>query len=76
MLSKAVEELSGRPLKDTDDAIKRMKSLGELRAPIDAFFDAVTVNDDDPKIRANRLCLLGQVRAEMGAVADFSLIEG
>ena len=75
-LFKAVGMLVEKPVKSTDDAINRMKSLGELRAPIDAFFNAVTVNDEDRKIRANRLNLLGQVRAEMEEVADFSLIEG
>ena len=52
-----------------------MAALAELRQPVDAFFDKVTVNADDPELRANRLHLLSQIRSALGAVADFSLIE-
>jgi glycyl-tRNA synthetase beta chain len=53
-----------------------MKSLAGLRAPVDAFFEKVLVNDQDAAVRQNRLRLLAQVRAAMGRVADFSLIAG
>lgn len=53
-----------------------MTALAGLRAPIDAFFERVTVNADDPDIRVNRLRLLAAVRTVMGEVADFSRIEG
>ncbi len=53
-----------------------MAALASLRAPIDAFFDNVTVNDADPAKRAARLALLARVRAAVHAVADFSKIEG
>jgi glycyl-tRNA synthetase beta chain len=54
-----------------------MQALAALRAPIDAFFDKVTVNvQDKPDLRLNRLRLLNQIRATMDAVADFSKIEG
>ncbi len=53
-----------------------MAALASLRAPIDAFFDDVTVNDPDPDKRAARLALLARVRAAVHAVADFSKIEG
>jgi glycyl-tRNA synthetase beta chain len=53
-----------------------MASLASLRAPIDAFFDDVTVNDADAEKRANRLALLDQFRAAVHKVADFSRIEG
>ncbi len=53
-----------------------MAALASLRAPIDAFFDTVTVNDADPAKRAARLALLARVRAAVHAVADFSKIEG
>jgi glycyl-tRNA synthetase beta chain len=53
-----------------------MRALGELRAPVDAFFEKVTVNTDDPALRLNRLRLLGELRAAMHAVADFSRIAG
>ena len=53
-----------------------MTALAGLRAPIDAFFERVTVNADDPDLRVNRLRLLAAVRSVMGEVADFSRIEG
>jgi glycyl-tRNA synthetase beta chain len=53
-----------------------MGALARLRAPVDAFFDKVTVNSDDPAQRANRLRLLSRIRATLGIVADFSKIEG
>jgi glycyl-tRNA synthetase beta chain len=51
-----------------------MAALATLRAPIDAFFDRVTVNDADPAKRAARLALLARVREAVHAVADFSKI--
>ncbi len=53
-----------------------MAALATLRAPIDAFFDSVTVNDPDPERRTARLDLLARVRAAVHNVADFSRIEG
>lgn len=53
-----------------------MAALATLRAPIDAFFETVTVNDVDPARRAARLALLARVRAAVHAVADFSKIGG
>jgi glycyl-tRNA synthetase beta chain len=53
-----------------------MAALANLRAPVDVFFDHVTVNADDADMRANRLKLLGQIRALTLTVADFSKIEG
>ncbi|PTR12646.1 MULTISPECIES: glycine--tRNA ligase subunit beta [unclassified Novosphingobium] len=53
-----------------------MAALALLRAPIDAFFDDVTVNDADAEKRAHRLALLDQFRAAVHKVADFSRIEG
>ena len=53
-----------------------MRALSSLRAPVDAFFDTVTVNADDPALRANRLALLNALRAATREVADFSRIEG
>jgi glycyl-tRNA synthetase beta chain len=52
-----------------------MAALAKLRQPVDAFFDRVTVNTDDPRQRENRLRLLAQIRSALGTVADFSLIE-
>ena len=53
-----------------------MGALAQLRAPVDRFFDEVTVNADDPELRANRLKLLSLIRRAMTAIADFSKIEG
>ena len=53
-----------------------MRALAELRAPVDAFFDKVTVNVPDPAVRANRLALLSEIRAATQTVADFSKIAG
>jgi glycyl-tRNA synthetase beta chain len=53
-----------------------MAALAHLRAPVDAFFDHVTVNCDDKALRANRLRLLSRIRAALNRVADFSKIEG
>lgn len=53
-----------------------MAALATLRAPIDAFFEDVTVNDDDPAKREARLNLLARFTRAVGQVADFSRIEG
>jgi glycyl-tRNA synthetase beta chain len=53
-----------------------MAALATLRAPIDAFFEKVTVNDADPDKRAARLTMLARVRSACNNVADFSKIEG
>ena len=52
-----------------------MKALASLRAPIDAFFDKVTVNDEDAEKRTSRLDLLARFTRAVGQVADFSRIE-
>lgn len=53
-----------------------MNALAELRAPVDAFFEKVTVNVPDPALRQNRLKLLSEIRAATLNVADFSRISG
>jgi glycyl-tRNA synthetase beta chain len=53
-----------------------MAALAQLRRPVDAFFDKVTVNCDDAQRRINRLRLLSAIRATLNRVADFSKIEG
>ena len=55
---------------------KVMSQLAGLRVPIDRFFDKVTVNCEDRKLRVNRLGLLSQIRDTMDQIADFSQIEG
>jgi glycyl-tRNA synthetase beta chain len=68
-------EIAARSL-DADDFSGAMAALAQLRRPVDGFFDRVTVNCDEPDLRANRLRLLSLIRATLGTVADFSRIEG
>jgi len=56
--------------------VEAMGVMAKLRAPVDTFFDKVTVNDKDAKLRENRLKLLARLRATLHQVADFSKIEG
>jgi glycyl-tRNA synthetase beta chain len=53
-----------------------MQALSQLRAPVDAFFEKVTVNSEDKTLRLNRLRLLNALRAAVHKVADFSKIAG
>ena len=53
-----------------------MAVMARLRGPVDAFFDKVTVNVDDPALRRNRLFLLSRLRSTLHLVADFSKVEG
>ena len=50
--------------------------LATLKAPVDAFFDAVLVNDPDEALRNNRLALLARVRTLFTRIADLSLLPG
>ena len=59
-----------------EDFAAAMSALAKLRAPLDAFFEKVTVNADDKNVRANRLALLARLRAATAKVADFSKLEG
>ena len=61
---------------DAEDFSGAMAALASLRAPIDRFFDEVTVNADEENKRAHRLDLLARFRAAVHQVADFSRIEG
>ncbi len=72
---RAVEGHMADHLHDEDFAAA-MGSLAELRPAVDAFFDDVTVNADDPDTRINRLRLLNRLRSAMHQVADFSKISG
>jgi glycyl-tRNA synthetase beta chain len=58
-----------------EDFASAMSAMAKLRPAVDAFFDKVKVNDDDPKVRENRLKLLNEIRAATRAVADFSKIQ-
>jgi glycyl-tRNA synthetase beta chain len=61
---------------EAEDFAAAMRALAALRGPVDAFFDKVMVNSEVAAERANRLKLLGEIRALMGQVADFSLVTG
>jgi len=61
---------------ESEDFEGAMRALSRLRQPVDAFFDKVTVNAEDPALRANRLRLLNSIREATRTVADFSRIEG
>ncbi len=61
---------------ENEDFETAMKAIAKLRAPVDAFFEGVTVNDKDQTFRVNRLRLLNRIREACAEVADFSKIEG
>ncbi len=71
----AAREEAGAALA-AEDFTGAMRVLARLRPVVDAFFDHVTVNAEDPRLRENRLRLLNAVREAVDAVADFSKIEG
>jgi len=62
------------PLIAAEDFAGAMAKYAALRPVVDAFFDKVTVNADDPGIRANRLRLLSRIRSTLNKIADFSRI--
>ncbi|HWC63573.1 MAG TPA: glycine--tRNA ligase subunit beta [Rhizomicrobium sp.] len=64
------------PALEKEDFAGAMRLMASLRGPVDAFFDGVKVNDENPKLRENRLNLLASLRATLHQVADFSRIEG
>jgi glycyl-tRNA synthetase beta chain len=76
-LAKAIDEVkveAGAAVAKEDFAAA-MSAMAKLRPAVDAFFDKVKVNDDDAKVRENRLKLLNEIRAATRAVADFSKIQ-
>ena len=54
------------------DYAASLRELAALKTPVDAFFDDVMVNAEDPELRANRLALLATLHAAMNRVADLS----
>ncbi len=79
---RALHERIGTANERVEDALaneefdEAMTAMATLREPVDAFFDHVTVNCEDPALRRNRLLLLAEIRGSMDRVADFSKIEG
>jgi glycyl-tRNA synthetase beta chain len=63
-------------LLEREDFAAAMAAMARLRPPLDAFFDKVTVNAQEPDLRRNRLRLVHTVRSTMDRIADFSKIEG
>lgn len=77
-LSKAIDQVKGEAEAAVakEDFATAMSTMAKLRPAVDAFFDKVKVNADEPEVRENRLKLLNEIRAATRAVADFSKIEG
>ncbi len=77
-LAAAIDDVKARVAKATaaEDFEAAMTALADLRAPVDAFFEAVTVNAADPALRENRLKLLDEIRTATRGIADFDRIEG
>ena len=73
----ALAEVQNQTIEDflTGRYDEAMTALARLRAPVDAFFDKVTVNAAEPELRLNRLRLLAHLRDTMNQIADFSRVE-
>jgi glycyl-tRNA synthetase beta chain len=54
------------------DYTANLQALAALKNPVDAFFDKVMVNAEDPALKANRLGLLATLHQAMNRVADLS----
>ncbi|HEY2446049.1 MAG TPA: glycine--tRNA ligase subunit beta [Rhizomicrobium sp.] len=76
-LAKAIDQVKAEASAAVakEDFAGAMTALAKLRPAVDAFFDKVKVNDDDAKVRENRLKLLNEIRVATRAVADFSKIQ-
>ncbi len=81
-VERALQAAVLRAREDTTEALAReafgeaMAALARLRGPVDAFFEAVLVNSDDPDVRHNRLLILSGIRDALHNVADVSRLEG
>ena len=78
ILYKSIENFQGALFEAKNDSrrpIIEIQALETLTDPINTFLDAVRVNDEDPKIRQNRLNLLNRARTEIKKVADFDKIQ-
>lgn len=70
----AMAESDNAPAWAERDYARVLARLAGLQPAVDAFFDAVLVNADDPAVKANRLALLGRLKAQFSAVADIALL--
>lgn len=77
-LARTLAELDAENRQDlsVEDYVEALRRMAALQAPVDAFFDGVMVNVDDPDLRRNRLALLAKLRQQFLAVADLSLLAG
>ncbi len=55
----------------TQNYVKALQVLSELKGPVDTFFDAVLVMDKDEGVRDNRLAMLGRINDTFTRIADF-----
>ena len=69
-------EVKIKPAMVAQDFASAMSAMATLRTPIDAFFEAVQINSDNPTVRRNRLNLLSRIRTVCSSVADLTKIEG
>ena len=69
-------ETTIKPAMESQDFATAMSAMATLRTPIDAFFEAVQINSDNPTVRRNRLNLLSRIRTICSSVADLTKIEG
>ena len=76
-LAKAIDQVTAEASAAVakEDFAAAMSAMAKLRPAVDAFFDKVKVNDDDARVRENRLKLLNEIRAATRAVANFSRIQ-
>jgi glycyl-tRNA synthetase beta chain len=77
-LFKALDEAEAKitPAMEAQDFTTAMSAMATLRAPVDAFFNAVQVNSDISVVRRNRLNLLSRIRTICTSVADLTKIDG
>ena len=73
-LERAREEIT--PALADEDFAAAMAATARLRAPIDAFFEAVQINTENQIVRRNRLNLLAQIRDICLTTADLGKLEG
>lgn len=72
-LNKAIEQISIAVKQEQFN--QAMNSIATLKGSLDLFFEKVTINDENPAIRSNRLKLLSQIDQTANLIADFNQIE-
>ncbi len=64
-----------QPLLEQKNYQATLARLALLKDDVDAFFDNVMVNTDDPELRANRLALLSMLSKQFLKIADISKLQ-